>query len=285
MRRSLWLLGPAALTAAICVLAAASIGSSSGGPAVTSIYPVAHPRGLLVTTGGWAYCLQVQKLARRTRFELLCGRYVKDGYTGPGLRSQRHLDWGDPAYLADLAVQVAAVHARIGGSLVLLGISYSGFGVATLASHHPELRPDALIVIDSFLDLVARRRQLPAGHVTAHEIDAETGGSLAALRVRTVSVAGLARLVRQGTVLTVVWSTSPDEQKEFLGATCNVGANAGVLQQLADTLGRPVRGWVTQSRHGHDLWDRGRAIMAGNPPGRAFDFRPGGRIPPLAVCG
>src|SRR5258708_1242238 len=44
-------------------LAVAAFGSSSGDSAITSVYPVAHPRGLLVTTGGWAYCLQIQRLA------------------------------------------------------------------------------------------------------------------------------------------------------------------------------------------------------------------------------
>ena len=58
---------------------------------------------------------------------------------------------------------------------MLIGVSYSGFGVATLATHHPELRPDRLVVIDSYLDLVARRRLLPDGHETAREIDSEAG--------------------------------------------------------------------------------------------------------------
>ena len=111
----------------------------------------------MATSGGWAYCLQLQALARRSGYTLVCGRYAADGYTGYGLRSERRLDWGDPAYLAGLAARIAAVHAQVGGELVLAGVSYSGFGVATLASHHPELRPDRLIVIDSFLDLVARR--------------------------------------------------------------------------------------------------------------------------------
>ena len=107
----------------------------------------------MVTTGGWPYCLQVQALARRSGYTLLCGKYYKDGYTGYGLRSQRHLDWGDPAYLASLATKIESEHERVGGELVLIGVSYSGFGIATLASHHPELHPNRLIVIDSFLDL------------------------------------------------------------------------------------------------------------------------------------
>jgi pimeloyl-ACP methyl ester carboxylesterase len=253
-------------------------------PAIVTEYPVARPRGLMVTSGGWAYCEQVRALARRTGYTLLCGRYYKDGYLGYGLRSRRHLDWGNLAYLASFAGKIEAAHRRVGGTLVLIGVSYSGFGVATLASHHPELRPDRLIVIDSFLDLVARRAALPPTHETARDIDQETGGSPAVLAAQNVSVAGLARLVRTGTRLTVVWSISADERREFNGATCNATADAGVLLQLANALGRPVVGWVTQSRHGHDLWDRGPAIVAGIVPGRAAVFRPGGAIPPGSVC-
>ena len=90
-------------------------------------------------------------------YTLVCGRYYRDGYTGYGLRSQRRLDWGDPAYLASLARGSQSVHGPRWRRAALVGVSYSGFGVATLASHHPELRPDRLIVIDSYLDLPARR--------------------------------------------------------------------------------------------------------------------------------
>src|SRR5712692_7772419 len=43
--------------AAIGVATAAPRASAGIDPAVTTVYPVAHPRGLIVTTGGWAYCL------------------------------------------------------------------------------------------------------------------------------------------------------------------------------------------------------------------------------------
>lgn len=238
----------------------------------------------MATTGGWPYCLQVQALARRSGYTLICARYAKDGYTGYGLRSQRHLDWGNPSYLASFAGKIAALHREVGGPLVLIGVSYSGFGAATLASHHPELRPKRLIVVDSFLDLVARRASLPSGQETAREIDAETGGSVAALRSRSVSLTGLADLVREGTTLTVIWSTAREEKREFAGATCDRTANAATLQQLADRLERPIDGWVTQSRHGHDLWDHGRDIMGGREPGVAVLFRPGRPIPPAATC-
>jgi hypothetical protein len=253
-------------------------------PAITSVYPVAHPLGLMVTTGGWPYCLQVQALAKHTGYTLLCGQYYKDHYIDYTLRSQRHLDWGEPGYLASFARKIVALHRSVGGKLVLIGVSYSGFGVATLASHRPEIRPDRLIVIDSYLDLVARRHALPPTHETAIEIDSETGGSDAVLQQRSVSVAGLAQLVRGGMQLAVIWSVSADEKKEFAGATCNRTANASVLEELATSLGRPVVGWVTMSRHGHDLWDRGPAIIAGKIPGRQVTFRPNAAIPAGAVC-
>ncbi len=174
---------------------------------------------MFATSGGWAYCLQLRALASRSGYSLLCGRYFRDGYTGYGLRSRRLLDWGDPTYLASLAARIEDLHRSVGGELVLIGVSYSGFAVATLASHHPELRPDRLIVIDSFLDLTARRAAAQSAHETATEIDEATGGSTAALAAQSVSVQGLAQLLRGGTELTAVWSISDDEQREFHGAT------------------------------------------------------------------
>ena len=254
--------------------------------AIVTVYPADHPRGVIGTSGGWGYCLQLQALAKRFHYTLVCGRYWRDGYTGHGLRSQRVVDWGDPEYLSELAARIADVHRSVGGDLLLAGVSYSGFGVATLASHHPELRPDRLIVIDSYLDLPARRAAAGSGSAgIAAEIDAATGGSASTLRAQSVSIPGLAELVRGGTKLTIVWSISADEEREFLGATCNRTANAGVLAQLADVLGRPVDAWVTQSRHGHDLWDSGRRIVAGDPPGRRVSFEPGAGIPAGSTCG
>src|SRR5262249_47051412 len=157
----------------------------------------------------------------------------------------------------EFARAVLAERVLVPGRLVLMGVSYSGFAVATLASHHSELRPDRLIVLDSFLDLVARRAKLPPNHPTAREIDAETGGSRGALARRSVDVYGLARLLRQGTKLTVVWSIASGERRFFAGATCDRTANAETLARLARTLGRPIDADVTRSRHGHDLWDLG----------------------------
>jgi len=255
----------------------------TSGAAILTVVEQPHAKGVMVTTGGWAYCQQVRALAQRSRLTLLCGRFPKDGYVGLGLRARRHLDWGNADYLKALAREAAALHSRVGGELVLVGVSYSGFGVATLASHHPELRPDRVIVIDSYLDLAARRAAAGAGG-TGQEIDAETGGSKAALEQRSVSIDGLAALLAAGTRLEVVWSVAPDEAREFKGATCNLAADAATLQQLANAVGKPVPGWVTTSRHGHDLWDHGRRIMRGQLPGRKVTFRPGGSVPPWAVC-
>lgn len=291
-------LAPAAILAALVASVGAGLAPDGGSgplaeaaqrdlvpdPVITTVYPVHDSRGLMVTSGGWAYCEQVRAIARRTRYTLLCGRYYKDQYLGPGLRSRRHLDWGDPRYLARFAEKIGAVHQRVGGGLILIGVSYSGFGVATLASHRPEMAPDRLIVIDSYLDLPARRKQLPDSHETAREIDEETGGSEAAVRQRSVSAEGLARLVQDGTRLTVIWSVSDDEQRYFHSATCNREANAETLSQLARSLGRPISAWVTQSRHGQDLWHYGVRIVEGYSPGRRVVFRPDGLIPPGSVC-
>jgi pimeloyl-ACP methyl ester carboxylesterase len=252
-------------------------------PLVATIHPVKDPVGLMVTSGGWAYCEQMRPVARRTSYTLLCGRYQLDGYLGPGLRPQRHLDWGNPAYLARLAQATSALHRRVAGRLVLIGVSYSGFGVATLAAHHPELRPDRLIVIDSYFDLAARRRLLPDRHETALEIDGEVGTSPAALRRRSAGARGLARLVATGTDLTVVWSVSDDERRRFNGATCSRDASAATLALVAGVLQRPVPAWVTRSPHGRNLWRHGVRIVRGSNPGRKVLFRPG-VIPAGSFC-
>jgi hypothetical protein len=258
-------------------------GGASRALAIESIFPVPQPRGLIVTTGGWLYCANTQPLARAAGYTLLCGRYAKDGYTWYDLRARRHLDWGNPEYLAEFAREIARVHGQVGGPLILVGVSYSGFGVAALASHHPELRPDMLIVVDSYLDLAARYRHA-LGQPTGKEILLETGGSTAALRARSVDVRGLARLVRQGTKLSVIWSITAEEDRFFRGATCARDADADTLARLARLLHRPVLGWVTNAAHGHDLWDNAPAILAGHNPGREVRFTPGGGVPAGSYC-
>jgi pimeloyl-ACP methyl ester carboxylesterase len=253
-------------------------------PFIATTFAVPHSRGLMVTSGGWAYCEQLRMLARRVRYTLMCGRYSEDGFLGPGLRSKRHLDWGNPAYLADFAEEILAKDEQIGGELILVGVSYSGFGVATLAAHHPEIRPDRLVVIDSYFDLVARRSRLPHSHETAREIDSETSGSKMALRARSAGAQGLARLVRVGTRLSVIWTVSEHERRLFNGATCNREASAATLAQVAHTLHRSIPGWVTRTRHGHNLWNHGADILDGTIPGRRLSFPPSGRIPAGATC-
>lgn len=95
-------------------------GASAGGgsdPAITTVYAVGHPHGLMATTEGWAYCLHVQALARDSGYTLICGRYAADGYLGYGLRAQRHLDWGNPDYLSSFARKIAGLHRQVGGSV------------------------------------------------------------------------------------------------------------------------------------------------------------------------
>ncbi len=58
-----------------------------------------------------------------------------------------------------------------------------------------------------------------------------------------------------------------------------------MLAQVATALGRPVAAWVTQSKHGHDLWDSGRRIVAGHPPGRQVIFKPAAVAPAGSTCG
>jgi hypothetical protein len=146
------------------------------------------------------------------------------------------------------------------------------------------LGPDRLIVIDSYFDLVARRKQIRGSTPTALEIDRETGGSTEALRRRSASVAGLARLIRRGMRLTTIWTVSAQEKRLFNGVTCDRRASARTLARLARVLGRPVAGWVTRARHGRNLWNHGFKIVRGRNPGRKVVFRPDRRIPPHAVC-
>jgi hypothetical protein len=83
-------------------------------PAIVTIIAARKPQGVMATTGGWAYCQQLRALAERTHHTLVCGKYVKDAYTGRGLRKLRHLDWGNPTYLARLASTIRTVHGEVG---------------------------------------------------------------------------------------------------------------------------------------------------------------------------
>ena len=56
-----------ALTIGLSVLAAGAVaqpaGHSATDPLIASVYRVKQPRGLIVTTGGWAYCEQARPIA------------------------------------------------------------------------------------------------------------------------------------------------------------------------------------------------------------------------------
>jgi pimeloyl-ACP methyl ester carboxylesterase len=228
------------------------------------------PRIVLMTLGGPIYCLQLEALARALNASRLCLDYGPNGYEGIGERPSRQEDWGDPAYLAAAARVPSRLRQR-GlkiSKLVLVGVSYSGFANAELVATHPELRPDALVVVDSYLDLPARYRALPAWHETRREIETVIGGTLAdrpeayADRSPSNHLDGLAEAIRRGMRFVDVWSVSAEERKEFNGATCSMAAHAEWLAELAGLLRRPVVGYVTQMQHAHALWDRGREVLA-----------------------
>jgi pimeloyl-ACP methyl ester carboxylesterase len=183
--------------------------------------------------------------------------------------------------------------------LVLVGVSYSGFGNAELVATHPELRPAALIVVDSYLDLPARYAALPARHETKTEIERELGGTLKTRRAayddRSPShhLAGLAEAIAHGMKFIDVWSVSDAEQHEFSGATCSRLAHAKWLRALARLLGRPFVGYVSHMRHAHALWDRGQgllrlaALRSTSRPLRVrpIAFKAGAPLPAGSYCG
>jgi pimeloyl-ACP methyl ester carboxylesterase len=304
---------PARLAVLLVIAAVAACRASAAGPLVppseaglvrAQVYLVpdarARPHVLLMTLGGPIYCVQLANLARALDASRLCTDYGANGYEGTGGRAARQEDWGDPAYLA----AVARLPARLRqtgvkvSKLVLVGVSYSGFANAELVATHPELRPDALVVVDSYLDLPARYQALPPSHETRKEIETVLGGTLTqvapayATRSPSDHLAGLAEAIGQGMRFVDVWSMSPQERKEFNGATCSEAANAEWLAQLADVVGRPVIGYGTAMQHAHALWDRGREVLAlagvgwGNLPfaPRRFVFEPGSPPPPGSYC-
>jgi hypothetical protein len=259
-----------------------------------------RPHILLMTLGGPTYCVQLVNLARRIDADRLCADYGPNGYVTPTERARRLEDWGDPAFDAAIA-KLPAKLERTGVqvlALVVLGVSYSGFADAELVAAHPELRPAALIVVDSYLDLTARFDALPAYHATRAEIVRAVGGTPEQLpqaynaRSPSHHLDGLARTIRAGTKLVVVWSLNPAERREFRGATCDLTANAQWLARLATQLGEPVTGYVTHLRHAYALWDYGRGLLGlaglwkAAPPktARAITFRPNRPPPAGSYC-
>jgi hypothetical protein len=104
------------------------------------------------------------------------------------------------------------------------------------------------------------------------------------MRARSVDMRGLAALVRRGTQLSVIWSVSDREKWAFQGATCARDVDAKPLALLAQTLHKPVYGWVTHGEHGFDLWNNATAILAGHNPGRRVRFPPSGAVPGGSYC-
>lgn len=259
-----------------------------------------RPQIVLMTLGGPIYCMQLESLARLLHASRACADYGRNRYTGTGTRSGRLMDWGDPAYLA----AVATIPDRLRGQgiridkLALVGVSYSGYANAGLVARHPEMKPDALVIADTYLDLASRFRALPTTHETYREIVASLGGTLEQVPAKyhdwspSSHLAGLARAIRGGMAFVDVWSVSAAERREFAGATCSLDANARWLARLATLSGRPVDGYVTTLRHGHALWNYGSALLvlgglgteARPLPARRIAFEPGKAAPAPSYC-
>jgi len=292
----------------LLLVAVAAIGagpSPAGTPIVREelhLVPDARlrPHLLLMTLGGPNYCVQLENLARKVDANRLCADYGPDRYETPSERSGRVEDWGDPAYdaaVAKLPAQLERSGVKV-SALVVLGVSYSGYANAELVASQPELRPAALIVVDSFLDLTARFDALPSYHETRKEIQTVLGGTPDQIpqayenRSPSYHMDGLATAIQHGTKFVDVWSVSAREKREFLGATCSPAANAQWLNKLAGKLGRPVTGYVTHLPHAYALWDYGRGLLAlagfgyALPPrtARAFTFTPNGAPPAGSYC-
>jgi pimeloyl-ACP methyl ester carboxylesterase len=303
-----WIVGGAALlvVAAASVAAGRNALDADGAPPLLRVdLRLASPDGtsahpLVIALGGPVYCDQAIAVARFLRASMLCPDYGRDGERSGASRSRRMEDWGDPAYLA----AVARAARRLAGQrrgvspVILVGASYAGFAAAELAATHPELRPRALIVVDSFLDLRERFRALETDQATRAEMIRVLGGTpqqrSRAYRQRSPSthLAGIAAEIRHGMRFVDVWSIGANAAREFNGAMCSKLANAFWLRRLARLLHRPVTGYVTRLRHATALWDWWRQLLAlaglataERPlPATAFRFRAGTPIQPGSYC-
>ncbi|HEY8030735.1 MAG TPA: hypothetical protein VIE38_14665 [Gaiellaceae bacterium] len=257
-------------------------------------------RPLVLTLGGPVYCGQAAPLARRLHATLLCPDYGANGERSGATRARRVEDWGDPRYLdavARLPRELASEGVRI-SELVLVGASYAGYAAAELAATHPWLRPRALIIVDSFLDLPARFSALLPTQPTRAEMIRVLGGTLKQRphtyeqRSPSRHLAGLAAEMRHGMLLVDVWSVASAQAREFNGGMCSVRSNAFWLQRLARILHRPVTGYVTQLPHAVALWDWWRQLLAlaslahasDGLPATAITFSPGRPIPVASYC-
>jgi pimeloyl-ACP methyl ester carboxylesterase len=258
------------------------------------------PHPLVLTLGGPVYCGQSAALARYLGASLMCPDYGPNGERSGASRALRVEDWGDPKYLAAVARlprQLMRTGVKV-SKLVLVGASYAGYAAAELAATHPELRPRALIIVDSFLDLPARFLALRPGEPTRAEMIRVLGGPLARRtrmyerRSPSDHLVGLATEMRRGMRLLDVWSVSPLQAREFNGAMCAIRSNAFWMRRLAEILHRPTIGYVTELRHAVALWDWWRQLLPlaglaparGSLPATAITFRAEHPIPAASYC-
>jgi pimeloyl-ACP methyl ester carboxylesterase len=258
-------------------------------------------RPLVLTLGGPVYCAQVEPLARYLSATLVCPDYGPNGEDSAASRAKRIEDWGDPKYLgavAQLPRELSEKGVKI-SELILVGASYAGYAAAELAATHPELRPRALIVVDSFLDLPARFRALLPGQPTRAEMIRVLGGTPVerplTYKQRSPSdhLAGLADDMRHGMRLLDVWSVSAVEAREFNRGMCSIRSNAYWLRRLSRIVHHPVLGYVTELEHAVALWDWWRQLLAlaklapakGTLPATTVTLRAGRPIPSASYCG
>ena len=254
-----------------------------------------------MTLGGPIYCNWLRALASYLDAIRLCPDYGRNGESSGATRKLRMEDWGDPVYLdavAGLPGRLRRQGVKI-SKLALIGPSYAGYANAELVATHPSLRPSALIVVDSYFDLLARYAALPLRHETRAEMETVLGGkpgrARAAYLARSPSshLPGLARAIQEGMRLVVVWSVSPVERRFFRGATCSRWANAEWLRRLSGLLGRPVTAYVTSLEHAVVLgrWGEHLVALAGlvppfeTPlPARVVSFSAGAPVPKASYC-
>ena len=254
-----------------------------------------------MTLGGPIYCGWLRRLASYLDAVRLCPDYGRNGEHSADTRKLRMEDWGDPAYLDEVA-RLPGRLRREGvkiSKLALIGPSYAGYANAELVATHPGLRPSALIVVDSYLDLLARYKALPRRHETRTEVEKALGGAPSQARNAYVSrspsshLQGLAIAIHRGMKLVVVWSVAPSERRFFRGATCSRWANAEWLRSLSRHLERPVSGYVTTMGHAVALGRWGEQLVAladlkplsGTPlPARRFAFRADSPLPEGSYC-
>ena len=259
-----------------------------------------HEHLLLLTLGGPVYCGQLYELVRRLHASLVCPDYGRNAEKSGSSRAARIEDWGDPTYLdavARLPDQLVDTGVKV-SALLLVGPSYAGYADAQLVATHPRLRPRALIIVDSFLDLSARYRALAPADATQREMNTVLGGTVAqrpgvyAARSPSSHLAGLAAAIRSGMQFVSVWSTGRHERREFNRATCSRLANAEWIARLARLLNRPLVSHVTQLSHGDALRRFAPYLLAlagigkaSSPlPARTVVFRPGAALPAGSYC-